>query len=405
MNSLPRPTAAVNRTGASGPTGRASGNGGKIPLRVLVVDDSALFRQTVTTVLASLESVEPVGIARDGIEAIEQIKAHTPDVVTLDVEMPNRDGIETLREIAKQGLSVRTIMLSSLTEAGAKVTMEALFEGAFDFIAKPTTGLMAGRSELAQQLGEKLDAVRLRLCRQKMSGLRRGTPAPMEASDSSTAKARVRSRVSTTKNCDAILIGTSTGGPQALRHVLSRVVDDADLAASYPPIIVVQHMPPHYTTTMARRLNEMTPLQVCEASDGEPLRPGHVYVAAGGLQSTVHADARGLTMRVRSGPPRNGCCPSVDTTLESLATAVEGRALAIILTGMGHDGLAGCKRLSSAGGTVFAQDEETSAVFGMPKAVIEAGLAERILPLGKVAPAINRHLKTSPPNETSRPGN
>lgn len=358
----------------------------EVPLRVLIVDDSALFRQSVTAVLRGMAGVEVVGIARDGIEAIEKIQQFQPDVLTLDVEMPNRNGIETLREIQRLRLKSRAIMLSSLTEVGAQVTLDALFEGAFDFITKPTGGVYQARDELTVSLGEKLTAFRAHL-----RSHRGGQPRAGEKRDGTRVAAATPSVIarpqSSTATCDVVAIGLSTGGPQTLRHVLPR------LPADFPvPIVIVQHMPAKYTASMAQRLDEVCPMRIVEASHGQHPIAGCVHIAPGGNHLKVVRQHGHVTFQVTQDPPENSCRPAVDYTFRGLADVYGGRILAIIMTGMGRDGLAGCRRIHELGGVIYAQDEATSAVFGMPKAISDAGLADRILPLGKIAPAILRHV-------------
>ncbi|MEO1617661.1 MAG: chemotaxis response regulator protein-glutamate methylesterase [Planctomycetota bacterium] len=350
-------------------------------LRVLVVDDSALYRQTVSRVLADFSDVEVVGIAKDGCDAIEKVQALQPDLLTLDVEMPNMNGIETLREMKRLRTSARAIMLSSLTEAGAKVTLDALFEGAFDFIQKPTGGLVSCRGELSDSLREKLDAFQSHQQR---------TRELTQSASSLASNPVVTSAVNPpleTPACKLVVIGLSTGGPQTLRHVLPRL--DADFPV---PVIVVQHMPARYTSAMASRLDETCGLAIREAAEGDSLRPGGVWIAPGGQHLRVYRSAGLPTLQTTMDPAEHSCRPAVDYTLRSCVEVYGGGILSVILTGMGRDGQSGCQAVCTAGGTVFAQDESTSAVFGMPKAVIDAGLASRILPLGKVAPAIMRHV-------------
>ncbi len=354
-------------------------------LRVLIVDDSALFRQSVASALREIRSVTVVGTAKDGREAIEKVQQLAPDLLTLDVEMPILNGIETLREMKRLRLKSRAIMLSSLTETGAKVTLDALFEGAFDFITKPTGGLFQSRDLLRTSLTEKIAAFRVYYD----SHHRTSASVPTEHSSVTSLSATDLLR-SDQPPCELVVLGSSTGGPQTLRTVMPKF--DADFAV---PFIVVQHMPANYTQSMAQRLDEVSPLNVREASDGEIARAGSVYIAPGGKHLQLRRHGGAIQLKLSDAPPENSCRPSVDFTLRSAIDTVGGNLLAVILTGMGKDGLAGCRKAKAAGATVFAQDEATSAVFGMPKAVIDAGLANRVLSLGKVAPAITRHVHRS----------
>ncbi|MEM6365372.1 MAG: chemotaxis response regulator protein-glutamate methylesterase [Planctomycetota bacterium] len=359
-------------------------------LKVLIVDDSALYRQTIATALRDIPSIDVVGTAENGQQAIEKIRAIQPDILTLDVEMPVMNGIETLRVINQQGLPARAIMVSTLTQAGAKVTLDALMEGAFDFIEKPTGGLVESRNCLRSALCEKLSAFRQYLDTRDVATddklARMPVSLPQRELDQSCNQTSITGRI-----CEAVLIGLSTGGPKALNHVVPR------LDAEFPvPVIVVQHMPAAYTKLMADRLNGVSELNVVEAQAGLRIERGNVYLARGGQHldlvvrnGNVHC---GLTM----DPPINACRPAVDYTFGRAIDAWGGNLLGVIMTGMGKDGLEACQRLHEQGGTVFAQDAATSAVYGMPKAVADAGIVDRSIPLGRIAPAITRHVHRNP---------
>lgn len=363
-------------------------------LRVLIVDDSALYRQAISAALAQVEGVEVIGTAVNGEDAIAKIIKLNPDLLTLDVEMPVMNGIETLRQMNLLRLGARAIMVSSLTEAGARVTLDALFEGAFDFITKPAGGLHTSREKLRDALTEKIVAYRTH--QQQPSRPKAGTVpnVPMPTAQKSierTGDCVPKSDVTgATVGCRLTLIGLSTGGPQALRHVLPRL--DADFPC---PVIVVQHMPPDYTNMMARRMNEECSLRVKEIADGEIISPGHIYIAPGGYHLDLQRIGENVVAKLNTDPLVNSCRPAVDYTLNRAVDVYGGQLLAVIMTGMGKDGLAGCEYAKSHGATVYTQDAETSAVYGMPRAVAEAGLADRILPLAKIAPAITRHVHRS----------
>lgn len=347
------------------------------PLRILIVDDSALFRQSVAAVLREVPGVEVVGTARDGVDAIAKMQTLAPELITLDVEMPNMNGIETLREMNRLRIKSRAIMISSLTEAGAKVTLDALFEGAFDFIQKPTGGMTQSRELLRGALIEKLAAFDAHRRVGRTPATHRSVQTPRET-------------VVTENQCELVVIGLSTGGPQMLRHVVPK------FEAEFPvPIVIVQHMPPKYTETMANRLDELSEVRVIEATDNTRLNSGTAYIAPGGKQLLVTRQNGLPTLRVNDDPPENSCRPSVDYTMRSAAQVYGGGVLAVIMTGMGRDGVIGCQAIASAGGHVYAQDEASSAVYGMPKAVADAGLVQRVLSLGKIAPAITRHVHQS----------
>jgi two-component system chemotaxis response regulator CheB len=353
--------------------------------KILVVDDSALYRQSIRNALRHVADTSVVGSAVNGVEALEKIRELDPDLLTLDVQMPDMDGIQVLREIKRRRLRPKAIMVSSLTSEGADVTTEALMEGAFDFILKPSSSdSLANRQQLQNALQEKISAFRETSVRRK-ARVRRAVVRQQVPSDRV-----VESAPAPTSPCQAVIIGLSTGGPEALKKVLPK------LPAGLPvPVLVVQHMPAQYTQSLATRLDDICELHVVEAADRTEARAGHVIVAAGGRQMKLERSGSGLWVRVNCDPPENGVRPAVDYLLRSATEIMQGNALAVIMTGMGRDGLASCQQLKECGGYVFAQCQEDCVVYGMPKAVIEAGLADRVLPLGKIAPAIVRHVHRS----------
>ena len=344
-------------------------------LKVVVVDDSALYRQMLLTVLGRIAGVEVVGTAADGDAAVELIARIRPDVVTLDVQMPGRDGIEVLRALKQRGLSPRSIMVSSLTAQGAPTTVAALMEGAFDFVLKPAgSDLHVSRETIQRELTEKLAAVRESM----------GAPV-VAAATPPTARPF---RPSAAARFDAIVIGTSTGGPQALRAVIPLL--PADLPV---PVFVVQHIPAQFTGSLAERLDGMSPLRVVEAADGMLVGPGMVLVAPGGRHLGVAQRGERVACVLDDGPRRRGCRPSVDHLLESAARLYDGRVLAAILTGMGCDGLDGCRELKRRGGAVLAQSAAGCVVYGMPKAVSDAGLVDEVVPLEQMATRLSAWLR------------
>jgi two-component system chemotaxis response regulator CheB len=304
-------------------------------------------------------------------------------VVTLDVQMPGRDGIEVLRAFKQRGLSPRSIMVSSLTAQGAPTTVAAMMEGAFDFILKPAgVDLNVSRDLIQRELAEKLVAVR-----ESMGGpaVAAATPSPERPPERPSGRPP---RPSAAARFDAIVIGTSTGGPQALRAVIPLL--PADLPV---PVFVVQHIPSQFTASLAERLDGMSPLRVVEATDGMLVAPGMVLVAPGGRHLGVSHRGEQVVCALDDGPRRRGCRPSVDHLLESAARLYDGRVLAAVLTGMGCDGLDGCRELKRRGGTVLTQSAEGCVVYGMPKAVSEAGLADEVVPLGQMVVRITARLR------------
>ena len=357
-------------------------------LAVLVADDSALYRQMLLNVLAQIPGVEVVGAAHDGLDAVAKAESLRPDVVTLDVAMPRLDGLATLRELRRRGNRARVIMVSSLTSEGSPATIEALMEGAFDFVTKPA-GLETHQvrthihAALVEKLSAIVDAQMAPVEPPKASG-RVGVGLPV--AETGPADTGTREGLSREGRFDVIAIGTSTGGPQALTALLPTL--PADLPA---PVIIVQHMPAGFTATLAARLDDLSRLRVVEASDGMVVESGTAYIAPGGLHLRVERRA-GVRLHcvVEAGPHRLGCRPSFDNLLESLAPIVGQKTLAVVLTGIGRDGVDGCTAVKQAGGYVVAQAATGCAVYGMPKAVVEAGIVDSVLPLEGIGPAIAR---------------
>ncbi|WP_442505459.1 protein-glutamate methylesterase/protein-glutamine glutaminase [Novipirellula sp. SH528] len=353
------------------------------PTKILVVDDSALYRQSIQNVLRKVEGADSVGSAKNGVDALEKIERFEPDLLTLDVQMPDMNGIELLREIKRRRLRSKAIMVSSFTAAGAQVTTDALMEGAFDFILKPSgSDPHANRQQLQDELQEKISAFR-------------------ESSDAAGPRRRTAVQTANTDDwvdtvpapkfpCQIVVLGTSTGGPVALKALLPKLPADLPI-----PVLVVQHMPPTYTQSLAARLNSMCELEVLEATNEMEAIAGRVIIAAGGQHLKLISRGDRLWVRLTDDPPENGVRPSVDYTLRSTVDATGGNALAVIMTGMGRDGLEGCRGLKQSGGFVFAQNRSDCVVYGMPKVVIEEKLADRTLPLAKLAPGILRHIKRS----------
>jgi len=343
-------------------------------MRCLVVDDSALYRKIVRDVLAAMPDVEVVGVANDGVRALEQIEAHHPDLVTLDLEMPRLDGIGVLRELQSRGKKTAAIMVSAFTARGAKTTTEALRLGAFDFILKPTTNSM-GESilQLRRDLVPKVNACRLRGA---ANTTRRATPTA--AAPQRPPVAPRRPRVPGLRP-EIVAIGVSTGGPQALTQVLPR------LPENFPaPIVVVQHMPPLFTKSLAEDLDRRCQLTVSEATQGQPVRAGEILIAPGGKHMRVAKNATGTVIQLTDDPPERNCKPAADFLFRSVASNYGARALGVVLTGMGDDGAAGARLMKAAGATILAQDEASCVVYGMPKAVIDGGLADAVVPLDRV---------------------
>lgn len=336
------------------------------PVRVLVVDDSSLMRQLLTSVLSSDPGIEVVGSAPDPYVARDLIKTLNPDVVTLDIEMPHMDGVTFLRKI----MTLRptpVVMISTLTQAGAQITLEALEIGAVDFIAKPTKNVANELAELANTLQSKVKAAaRARLANMRPARIAR-QPRP----------ARVRTAAGR-----LVFVGASTGGVEALKAVLM------DLPPDCPPILITQHMPERFTTSFAERLNRECPMKVSEAAHGDVIEPGHAYIAPGSHHLEIVRSGRGYACSLGNGPAVSGHRPSVDVLFGSAARVVGAGAVGVILTGMGKDGAEGLLEMRNAGAITLGQDEDSSLIYGMPRAAFERGAVMKQLPLTQIGDAL-----------------
>ncbi|NPA95696.1 MAG: chemotaxis response regulator protein-glutamate methylesterase [Thermodesulfobacteria bacterium] len=364
-------------------------------IRVLIVDDSLVFRKILQEALSKNPRIKVVGTASNGREAIQKIRIFKPDVTVLDVEMPEMDGLATLESIKRQHLETVVIMFSSLTSQGAKTTLEALSKGAVDFVPKPKgTGAFSESVKTIETLlipkiealGRSANGKRPRRAPVRPANMRaRQTPKPSNAKlqgPRRTASAMKRTAVKPSK-IEAIGIGVSTGGPNSLNEVIPRFPANFRL-----PIFLVQHMPPLFTSQLAQRLDQKSKLRVVEAENDMPVRGGTVYIAPGDYHMVVKRRNNSCVVALNQDPPENSCRPAVDVLFRSLAEVYGPRVLAAVLTGMGQDGLEGAKILKSKGAVILAQDKETSVVWGMPKFVAESGLADRVVPLGKIASTI-----------------
>lgn len=340
------------------------------PIRVVVIDDSAVVRGLVKRWLSDVSDIVVAAYAFDGQEGVNKVRAEQPDVVVLDVEMPRMGGLEALPEILKAKPGVRVLMASTLTHKGADVTLQALSLGAADFLAKPDAGKIAGADAYKRDLVEKIRA----LGRFGRAGSR-AVRARAAAAPTPTA-AWSKDRPS------ALFIGSSTGGPQALRTVIGAI------GAINAPIFIAQHMPATFTRILAEHLDRETPATAMEAKDGAPVRPGHIYVAPGDFHMTVRARGASPVVALDQRPPENFCRPAVDPLFRSAAEVYGSRALCVVLTGMGHDGAKGSSVVRAAGGSIIAQDEASSVVWGMPGAVVNEGVVAAITPLDAIGPLV-----------------
>ncbi|WP_205678747.1 protein-glutamate methylesterase/protein-glutamine glutaminase [Aquisphaera insulae] len=339
-------------------------------MRVLIVDDSALMRRLLSDLLGASPEVEVVGMARDGRDAVIQASRLKPDVITLDVEMPEVSGLEAL-PILLAAHEAPVVMVSALTQAGADVTLQALELGAVDFMPKPEKNQLAEMRAHADLLISKvLTAAQSRVRRQRRTGVVPAAPGTASAPATTSTSARPatpRPAPAAPGTVACIAIGISTGGPQALSQVLPL------LAPPMPPILIVQHMPGQFTKVFADRLGRSCALSVKEAAEGDVLQPNHAYVAPGGRHLSVAGPAARPRVAITDDDPVSGHRPSVDVLFRSVARHFQARALGVIMTGMGRDGVEGCKAILAAGGSTLGQDEATSVVYGMNKAAYLEG--------------------------------
>ncbi len=348
---------------------------------MIVVDDSALVRSLLSEIINRQRDMECIGTANDPLVAREMIRELNPDVITLDVEMPRMDGIDFLGRLMRLR-PMPVVMISTLTERGAEVTMRALELGAVDFVAKPRVGLASGLNDLASQIVDKIRVAAVAQVRR--------TPAQpavhSAAADSAPppSSAALLGRLSTEK---LICIGASTGGTEAIKEVLVQMPADS------PAIVITQHMPPGFTTSFAARLNGLCQITVKEATNGERILPGHAYIAPGGKQFHVARSGANYVAVVDDGPPVNRHKPSVEVLFKSAAAVVGRNAFGIMLTGMGNDGAVAMREMKDAGSYNYVQDEATCIVFGMPREAIAHGAADEVLPLTQIAPALITRLR------------
>jgi len=358
--------------------------------RVVVVDDSALVRSLLGEIINRQSDMECIGAAADPLLAREMIRNLNPDVITLDVEMPRMDGIDFLGKLMRLR-PMPVVMVSTLTERGADVTLRALELGAVDFVAKPKIGVADGLRQLADDITDKIRvATRAQLRRAPAAAL---AQAAAGQAPSAAAPIAQLGRLSTEK---IIFIGASTGGTEATKEVLINLPPDC------PAVMITQHMPPGFTRSYAARLDGLARIRVAEARDGERVLPGHAYIAPGGLHLSVERSGANYLARVRDGEPVNRHKPSVEVLFKSAAHNVGPNALAIMLTGMGADGAKAMKEMRDAGSYNLVQDEASCVVFGMPREAINAGAAHEVLPLQQIAGKLIERLRSTAGVSTNR---
>jgi len=345
---------------------------------VLVVDDSVVIRRLVCHALEEDPAIEVVGVAANGAIALDRIPQVNPDVITLDIEMPEVDGLEMLRRLRRDSREIRVIMFSTMTERGASATLEALALGADDYVTKASNAgsLDVSLANLRQQLIPKIRQF-FQFERPPESRLVISPPSGVTAKYPGLTCLRAWHRI------EAVGIGVSTGGPAALSAIIPQFP-----AGFRAPIFIVQHMPPLFTRLLAERLNTLTPLMAKEAAAGDIPEAGRIYVAPGDYHMRVAKGKDRVEIVLDQTPPQNSCRPAVDALFVSLAEVYGSGVVAAVLTGMGQDGLRGAAVLKAQGAHILAQDEASSVIWGMPGAVVEAGEAHQVVPLAEVVPAI-----------------
>ncbi len=343
-------------------------------IRVLVVDDSVVMRRLLSEVISSDPELEVAGYAANGQIALALFDQVNPDIVTLDVEMPVMNGMQTLKAMRAARRRLPVIMFSTLTERGAEATIDSLALGASDYVAKPIdSGYNSARDRIRQDLLPRIKA----LCQ----------PALVAQSPQLLSRPPATRPVRLPGRIQVVAIGCSTGGPNALAQVLPGIPADFPV-----PLLIVQHMPPTFTRFLAQRLTALCQMGVSEAGEGEVLKPGCMWIAPGGYHLEVLRRAQDVRLHIQQEAPENSCRPSVDVLFRSVARVFPSQVLAVVLTGMGQDGLRGCEMLTQAGAEIVVQDEPTSVVWGMPGFVARAGLAHAVLPLSEIASHIVRRV-------------
>ncbi len=366
------------------------------PIRVLVVDDTTTYRRIVANLLDEMSGIKVVGSAPNGKIALDKIERLQPDLITLDLEMPVMDGLEMLFQLASCEIRPGVILISSFTDSNASVTMRALNLGAFDFVLKPSGSDPAENIlELRDKLQSKLDAYARRELPKQREARRLSQPSDSLSDESvvevpseqSGYSPRIHSVAITTKKPDVIALGISTGGPAALTTMLPTL--PSDLAV---PLLIVQHMPPMFTKSLANDLDRHCELSVSEAKNGQRIHPGQVLIAPGGKHMKVVTTPDTVVIRLTEDPPEHSCRPSVDYLFRSVAHVFGPAALGVIMTGMGYDGSLGCRLMKRRGAKIIAQDEASCVVYGMPRKPVEEGIADIVAPLEKIGSHITRYV-------------
>jgi len=362
------------------------------PLKILIVDDTAIFRKIIKDILIEIPGVEVVGVAQNGNIALKKLSCLKPDLLILDIEMPEMSGIEVLEYLKNEEIAIGAVMLSSLTQTGSAITIKALELGAFDFIAKPQKNNL---EENKQAVKDSITPILKAFARKKAADNTSKNKITRKSVSSTLDKRRKASlsALSTNKpgrlkkgRAELVAIGISTGGPNALASMLPEIPGDIGV-----PILIVQHMPPVFTGSLAKSLNAKCSIKVKEAVNRESLIPNTAYIAPGGKQMKIasNADGKNRIIKITDDPPENSCKPSADYLFRSVSQHYTGSATGIIMTGMGADGTQGLKLMHESGSIIIAQDEASCIVYGMPKEAIEAGIVDVIVPLHRIAGKIS----------------
>ncbi len=338
-------------------------------VKVLIVDDSAFMRNALASMITADPEIQVIGMARDGIEAVEKVSQLKPDIVTMDVEMPRMNGLEALRQIMANN-PVPVLMVSSLTTDDAKTTLEALDIGAVDFIPKNLSDLSINIVKIKEILIEKIKNIG-----------KKGLPLFKRISRPKQLKMPTTTDYTAHRKINVVTIGSSTGGPRALQNIICNLPKDFPV-----PILIAQHMPPSFTKPFAERLNQLSAIEVKEAENGESVRKGVVYIAPGkGHMSILRKKITETTISITENKGEYIYKPSVDVLMLSAVENFSGHVLGVILTGLGNDGLKGMKEIKNSGGRTIAESEKTCVIFGMPKVVVEAGVADKVVPIDEIA--------------------
>jgi len=376
-------------------------------VKILVVDDTIVFRKIISDSLLEIPGVEIVGSAFNGKVALQKIKELKPDLITLDIEMPVMNGIEVLEFIKKEKINVGVIVLSAVTVKGGEMTIKALQLGAFDFITKPDSGTVAeNRAEIKNNLSPILKAWsqknrRVSISDREAFPLNKKTTLSKTVSGGKTSGVAVSSlfeigsflnSLTNIKKPEIVVIGISTGGPAALGEMLPNI--SADIGV---PILIVQHMPPLFTKSLAKSLNAKCKIDVKEAEEGDKVIPGTAYIAPGGKQMKISASASGKDhiIRITDDPPENNCKPAVDYMFRSVSSLFPGKITAVVMTGMGNDGTVGMRLIKRHGAVSITQNQESCVVYGMPMEVVKAGVSDLIVPLNLISSAIEKSVQVA----------